>query len=98
MYLDFAGLVFLLHNPDLSSLMTRALNEAENLNKDECSPLRYGFTLISKGFLCRPQEVATNVEMHIRVVCTVSSRIVIFISTSYHSYSRTTFLFFLKEN
>ncbi|KAL8138354.1 hypothetical protein V2J09_004355, partial [Rumex salicifolius] len=63
-----SGLVFLLHNPELSSLMTCALNEAGSLNKDECIPHRYGYTLISKGFLCPPQEVATNVEMQMRVV------------------------------
>ncbi|GAB4834106.1 hypothetical protein Ancab_032360 [Ancistrocladus abbreviatus] len=63
-----SGLVFLLHHPELSCTIVQALQGTDNMNKEDCMPLRYAFMLYSKGFFCHPQEVGRNVEMHMRVV------------------------------
>ncbi|GAB2286472.1 hypothetical protein Dimus_020871 [Dionaea muscipula] len=70
-----SGLVFLLHHPELSRTVTRALKGAADINKEECIPLRYAYSLISNGFFCRPQEIGLNVEMHLRVVNSIDSLI-----------------------
>ncbi|XVF76085.1 hypothetical protein PTKIN_Ptkin13bG0237800 [Pterospermum kingtungense] len=63
-----SGLVFLLHQPELSATLIHALKGADAMNKDECVPLRYASVLISKGFTCSLQEVGIIVETHLRVV------------------------------
>ncbi|KAG8501130.1 hypothetical protein CXB51_003259 [Gossypium anomalum] len=63
-----SGLVFLLHQPDLTATLIHALKGADAMNKEECVPLRYASVLISKGFTCNPQEVGIIVETHLRVV------------------------------
>ncbi|KAB2034801.1 hypothetical protein ES319_D04G109100v1 [Gossypium barbadense] len=63
-----SGLVFLLHQPDLTATLIHALKGADAMNKEECVPLRYASVLISKGFTCSPQEVGIIVETHLRVV------------------------------
>ncbi|KAK3033337.1 hypothetical protein RJ639_034184 [Escallonia herrerae] len=62
-----SGLVFLLHDPEISTTVILALRGAD-LKKEESVPLRYASVLISKGFFCRPQEVGTIVETHLRGV------------------------------
>ncbi|XWS59372.1 hypothetical protein CRYUN_Cryun08bG0115900 [Craigia yunnanensis] len=72
-----SGLVFLLHQPELTATLIHALKGADAMNKEECVPLRYASVLISKGFTCSPQEVGIIVETHLRVVnaidCLLSS-------------------------
>ncbi|XP_021289040.1 uncharacterized protein LOC110420160 isoform X3 [Herrania umbratica] len=63
-----SGLVFLLHQPELTATLIHALKGADAMSKEECVPLRYASVLISKGFTCSPQEVGTIVETHLRVV------------------------------
>ncbi|XWS66566.1 hypothetical protein CRYUN_Cryun05aG0210500 [Craigia yunnanensis] len=63
-----SGLVFLLHQPELTATLIHALKGADAMNKEECVPLRYASVLISKGFTCSPQEVGIIVETHLRVV------------------------------
>lgn len=67
-----SGLVFLLHQPDLTATLIHALRGADAMNKEECVPLRYASVLISKGFTCSPQEVGIIVETHLRVVSSFS--------------------------
>ncbi|KAK2655362.1 hypothetical protein Ddye_008414 [Dipteronia dyeriana] len=62
------GLIFLLHHYEVSATLIHALRGADNMNKEECIPLRYASILISKGFACGLQEIAMIVEMHLRVV------------------------------
>ncbi|KAK2995796.1 hypothetical protein RJ640_026563, partial [Escallonia rubra] len=62
-----SGLVFLLHDPEISTTVILALKGAD-LKKEESVPLRYATVLISKGFFCRPREVGTIVETHLRAV------------------------------
>lgn len=63
-----SGLVFLLHHYEISATLIHALRGVTDMNKEECVPLRYAYVLMSKGFTCGLQEVATIVEMHLRVV------------------------------
>ncbi|KAE8715294.1 mitochondrial arginine transporter BAC1-like [Hibiscus syriacus] len=63
-----SGLVFLLHQPDLTATLIHALKGVDTMNKEDCVPLRYASVLISKGFTCSPQEVGIIVETHLRVV------------------------------
>ncbi|KAJ0027672.1 hypothetical protein Pint_36158 [Pistacia integerrima] len=62
-----SGLIFLLHHSELSATLLHALRGVVDISKEECVPLRYASILMSKGFACGPQEVATIVEMHLRV-------------------------------
>ncbi|XP_022765793.1 uncharacterized protein LOC111310578 [Durio zibethinus] len=62
------GLVFLLHQPELTATLIHALKGADAMNKEDCVPLRYASVLISKGFTCSPLEVGIIVETHLRVV------------------------------
>ncbi|KAL5742054.1 hypothetical protein ACOSP7_028786 [Xanthoceras sorbifolium] len=62
------GLIFLLRHHEVSATLIHALKGADNMNKEECIPLRYASILISKGFACGLKEIAMIVEMHLRVV------------------------------
>lgn len=62
------GLIFLLNHSELSATLILALRGVDDMNKEDCVPLRYASVLISKGFFCRPSEVGMIVEMHLRVV------------------------------
>ncbi|GAB2264035.1 hypothetical protein Droror1_Dr00026169 [Drosera rotundifolia] len=66
--LPFLGLVFLQQHPELSRAMIHALKGTIDINREECIPIRYAYSFVSKGFFCRPQEIGLNVEMHLRVV------------------------------
>ncbi|OMO49780.1 Protein virilizer, partial [Corchorus capsularis] len=66
-----SGLVFLLHQPELTATLIHALKGPDAMNKEECVPLRYASVLISKGFTCSPQEVGIIVETHLRVVSAI---------------------------
>ncbi|KAK8715597.1 hypothetical protein V6N13_042928 [Hibiscus sabdariffa] len=63
-----SGLVFLLHQPELTATLIHALKGVDTMNKEECVPLRYASVLIAKGFTCSPREVGIIVETHLRVV------------------------------
>ncbi|XP_043712875.1 protein virilizer homolog [Telopea speciosissima] len=63
-----SGLVFLLLQPEVTATVILSLVGVEDMNKEDCIPLRYASVLISKGFYCRPQEVGMICEMHLRVV------------------------------
>ncbi|XAR56054.1 hypothetical protein NMG60_11036351 [Bertholletia excelsa] len=63
-----SGLVFLLLHPELSATVILALKGADVLKKEEPIPLRYASVLISKGFVCHPEDIATIVDTHLRVV------------------------------
>ncbi|XP_010247298.1 PREDICTED: uncharacterized protein LOC104590359 [Nelumbo nucifera] len=63
-----SGLIFLLLQPEVAAAVTLSLQGAEDVNKEDCVPLRYASVLISKGFLCRPQVVGMITELHMRVV------------------------------
>lgn len=65
----FSGLTFLLDQAEVTELVVFSLKEVEDLNKAECMTLRQAFVLLSKGFFCHPQDVATITELHIQVVC-----------------------------
>ncbi|KAM7500791.1 hypothetical protein LguiA_025205 [Lonicera macranthoides] len=62
-----SGLLFLLHDPELSTTIILALRGAD-LKKEESVPLRYASVLISKGFFCHPQEVGVIIETHLKAV------------------------------
>lgn len=64
--------MFLLHHYEISATLVHALRGVTDMNKEECVPLRYAYVLMSKGFTCGLQEVATIVEMHLRVVSFLS--------------------------
>lgn len=64
----YAGLLFLAHQDELSDALIEALKGADLAKKEDCLPLRYASTLISKGFLCVPREIGMILEMHLRVV------------------------------
>lgn len=87
---SFSGLIFLLHHSEISTTLIHALRGANDMNKEDCVPLRYAYVLMSKGFACGPQEVATIVEMHLRVVSSIS-----LLSLSLFSYSFLIPLMFL---
>ncbi|KAK8672102.1 hypothetical protein V6N13_110476 [Hibiscus sabdariffa] len=63
-----SGLVFLLHQPELTATLIHALKGVDTMNKEDCVPLRYASVLIAKGFTCSPREVGIIVETHLRVV------------------------------
>ncbi|GAV74125.1 LOW QUALITY PROTEIN: hypothetical protein CFOL_v3_17606, partial [Cephalotus follicularis] len=63
-----AGIVFLLHHPEVCATVLHALTGANDMHKEECVPLRYASVLISKGFACGPREVGTIIEIHLRVL------------------------------
>ncbi|XP_058205314.1 protein virilizer homolog isoform X4 [Rhododendron vialii] len=63
-----SGLIFLLHHPELSTNVILALRGSDGLKKEEPLPLRYASVLISKGFVCQPEEIGLIVEKHLRVV------------------------------
>ncbi|XVE75858.1 hypothetical protein DITRI_Ditri12bG0125200 [Diplodiscus trichospermus] len=63
-----SGLVFLLHQPEVTATLIHALKGADAMNKEDCVPLRYASVLVSKGFTCSPHEVGIIVETHLRVV------------------------------
>ncbi|XP_042521334.1 protein virilizer homolog [Macadamia integrifolia] len=63
-----SGLVFLLLQPEVTATVILTLVGIEDMNKEDCIPLRYASVLISKGFYCRPQEVGMITETHLRVV------------------------------
>ncbi|KAF7146731.1 hypothetical protein RHSIM_Rhsim04G0099300 [Rhododendron simsii] len=62
-----SGLIFL-HHPELSTNVILALRGSDGLKKEEPLPLRYASVLISKGFVCQPEEIGMIVEKHLRVV------------------------------
>ncbi|XP_030553813.1 protein virilizer homolog [Rhodamnia argentea] len=63
-----SGLLFLAHQPELSSTIVHCLKGGDSTGKDECLPLRYASNLLSKGFSCGSEEVGMILEMHLRVV------------------------------
>ncbi|KAG8097437.1 hypothetical protein GUJ93_ZPchr0013g36127 [Zizania palustris] len=69
LYLLFcrSGLSFLLGQPEATELILLSLQDGEGMNKTECITLRQAFVLLSKGFFCRPQEVAMITEIHLKV-------------------------------
>jgi hypothetical protein len=64
-----SGLSFLLGQPEATELILLSLQDGEDMSKTECMTLRQAFVLLSKGFFCRPQEVAMITELHLKVVC-----------------------------
>ncbi|KAL5218709.1 hypothetical protein ABZP36_019393 [Zizania latifolia] len=62
-----SGLSFLLGQPEATELILLSLQDGEDMNKTECITLRQAFALLSKGFFCRPQEVAMITELHLKV-------------------------------
>lgn len=67
-FLSFSGLIFLLHHSELSTNVILALRGSDALKKEEPVPHRYASVLISKGFVCHPEEIGMIVEKHLRVV------------------------------
>ncbi|KAF5182700.1 virilizer [Thalictrum thalictroides] len=63
-----SGLVFLLLQPEVAIALVHSLKGVEDMNKEECVPLRFASVLINKGFFCRPQDVGRIIELHLRVV------------------------------
>ncbi|KAF7851933.1 hypothetical protein BT93_L1645 [Corymbia citriodora subsp. variegata] len=63
-----SGLLFLAHQPELSSTIVHCLKGGKSTRKDDCLPLRYASILLSKGFFCGSEEVGMILEMHLRVV------------------------------
>ncbi|PIA54315.1 hypothetical protein AQUCO_00900690v1 [Aquilegia coerulea] len=63
-----SGLVFLLLQPEVAAALVHSLKGVEDMNKEECVPLRYASVLINKGFFCRSQDVGMITELHLRVV------------------------------
>nr|ABF97029.1 expressed protein [Oryza sativa Japonica Group] len=61
------GLSFLLGQPEATELILLSLQDGEDMSKTECMTLRQAFVLLSKGFFCRPQEVAMITELHLKV-------------------------------
>ncbi|XP_066164528.1 protein virilizer homolog isoform X6 [Oryza sativa Japonica Group] len=62
-----SGLSFLLGQPEATELILLSLQDGEDMSKTECMTLRQAFVLLSKGFFCRPQEVAMITELHLKV-------------------------------
>ncbi|XP_010543864.1 PREDICTED: uncharacterized protein LOC104816640 [Tarenaya hassleriana] len=69
--LSRTGLSFLLHHPQLTATIIQSLKGSSDLNKEECAPLRYASSLISKGFTCSLLEVGINLEVHLRMVSAI---------------------------
>ncbi|XP_058089695.1 protein virilizer homolog [Magnolia sinica] len=63
-----SGLIFLLLQPEVSAACILSLQGVEDVDKAECVPLRYAAVLISKGFICRVQEIGVVTDLHLRVV------------------------------
>ncbi|KAL3755539.1 hypothetical protein ACJRO7_002572 [Eucalyptus globulus] len=63
-----SGLLFLAHQPELSSTIVHCLKGGDSTRKEDCLPLRYASILLSKGFFCGSEEVGMILEMHLRVV------------------------------
>ncbi|KAE9457578.1 hypothetical protein C3L33_10510, partial [Rhododendron williamsianum] len=57
-----SGLIFLLHHPELSTNVILALRGSDGLKKEEPLPLQYASVLISKGFVCQPEEIGMIVN------------------------------------
>ncbi|KAL5992964.1 hypothetical protein ACLOJK_013884 [Asimina triloba] len=54
--------------PEVSTAVILSLQGGQKMDKAECVPLRYAAVLISKGFICRVQEIGMVIELHLRVV------------------------------
>ncbi|KAL5709091.1 hypothetical protein ACHQM5_019815 [Ranunculus cassubicifolius] len=63
-----SGLVFLLLQPEVAAALVQSLKGVEDMNVEDCVPLRYASVLINKGFFCRPQDIGMIAELHLRVV------------------------------
>ncbi|PIN17839.1 hypothetical protein CDL12_09499 [Handroanthus impetiginosus] len=70
-----SGLDFLLHDPEVSSTVIRALRGIEDVQMEDPISLRYASVLISKGFFCHPREVGMIIQMHTRALIAVDSLI-----------------------
>ncbi|KAL2534543.1 embryo defective [Abeliophyllum distichum] len=68
-----SGLTFLLHDPEVSSMIFYALRGVDDVRKEDSISLRYASVLISKNFFCRPQEVSLIIEMHVRAISAVDN-------------------------
>ncbi|CAA3021769.1 Hypothetical predicted protein [Olea europaea subsp. europaea] len=68
-----SGLTFLLHDPEVSSLIIHALRGVDDIRKEDSISLRYASVLISKNFVCHPQEVSMIIEMHVRAINAVDN-------------------------
>ncbi|KAK1274402.1 hypothetical protein QJS04_geneDACA022688 [Acorus gramineus] len=66
-----SGLIFLLLQPEATATVIYSLQGNEDFSKEESVPLRYATALISKGFMCHPQEVRMIIELHLRVGNTI---------------------------
>ncbi|KAK1306325.1 hypothetical protein QJS10_CPA10g01878 [Acorus calamus] len=66
-----SGLIFLLLQPEATATVIYSLQGNEDFSKEESVPLRYATALISKGFMCHPQEVKMIIELHLRVGNTI---------------------------
>ncbi|KAK4272667.1 hypothetical protein QN277_021186 [Acacia crassicarpa] len=63
-----SGLIFLLQDPELSTILIHALKGGHVVSREDCIPLRYASVLLSKGFSCSPLEIGLIVGMHLRMV------------------------------
>ncbi|KAL2463984.1 embryo defective [Forsythia ovata] len=68
-----SGLTFLLHDPEVSSMIFHALRGVDDVRKEDSISLRYASVLVSKNFFCRPQEVSLIIEMHVRAISAVDN-------------------------
>ncbi|XP_022842441.1 uncharacterized protein LOC111366041 isoform X1 [Olea europaea var. sylvestris] len=68
-----SGLTFLLHDPEVSSMIIHALGGVDDVRKGDSISLRHASVLISKNFFCRPQQVSVIIEMHVRAINAVDN-------------------------
>ncbi|KAL8527003.1 hypothetical protein ACS0TY_016029 [Phlomoides rotata] len=66
-----SGLDFLLRDTELSLTVIHALRGIEDVQNEDLISLRYAYSLLSKGFFCRPKDVGMIFEMHMRAVIAV---------------------------
>ncbi|KAF6147683.1 hypothetical protein GIB67_003014 [Kingdonia uniflora] len=63
-----SGLMFLLVQPEITATVIHSFLGVEDTDNQVCVTLRYASVLISKGFLCRPQDIGMITELHLRMV------------------------------
>ncbi|EPS68683.1 hypothetical protein M569_06085, partial [Genlisea aurea] len=66
-----SGLDFILHEPEVFSIIVDTLRGIKDVPQENCFSVRYASVLVSKGFFCPPQEVGLIVEIHMRALCIV---------------------------
>lgn len=58
----------MLLQPEIMKILIRSLKAMDDIDKINCLTLRDATNFVSKGYLCRPEEIGMIMELHLGVV------------------------------